>query len=97
MSGLQISDSDGNITLDTTTFTIKEVAIYANSSITTNGTISIPAVSNTSIVSVVNNTETGDPTTSVARPNVELDVDDSVVRVSNGVSGFDIGIRVLEL
>ena len=92
--GLQIFDSLGNITLDTSDNTIKDFGIFSVASVTTNGTITgVPLTSN-SIVLVNNNN--GDGNTAIAAPAVTLAPASSSIVVSGGAAGFDVSIRVME-
>ena len=92
--GLIIYDALGNIMLDTTDITIKDLGTFSIPSVTTNGTITgVPLTSN-SIALVSNNNGDGD--TAIAAPAVTLAPASSSIVVSGGASGFNVSIRVME-
>jgi hypothetical protein len=92
--GLRIYDQSGNITLDTTDETMKDLGVYTISSVTTNQTISgIPSTNNT--IALVNNNN-GDGNTAIAAPVVTVNPSTSSVVVSGGQSGFNVSIRLME-
>lgn len=88
--GLIIKDSAGNVTLDTSTFTVRESTYYASNSVTANLTVTIPNVTSNSVIQLVNIDNTS------AIPNVNLDTSSGVLSI-HASSSFNIGIRVLEL
>ena len=92
--GLQIFDSLGNITLDTSDITIKDFGIFSVASVTANGTITgVPLTSNS--IALVNNNN-GDGNTAIAAPAVTLAPASNSIVVSGGAVGFDVSIRVME-
>ncbi len=90
--GLQIFDEYGNVMLDTSDNTLKDIAIYVNSSITSNGEITGVTLPADAIVLVTNNSTVD--TTRV--PDVIVDPANSKIIVQNGGAGFDVGVRVME-
>ena len=92
--GLQIFDASGNIMLDTSDNTIKDLTLYTNNSVTSNGNITgISGLNATSIVLVSNNN--GDNGTEL--PDVEIDYNNNTIKVLNGVVGFNASLRVVDL
>jgi hypothetical protein len=93
--GLQIFDSSGNITLDTTDNTFKDFGSFTISSVTTNGTITgVPVTSNT--IALVNNNIVESGQTTIAPAAVTLAPASSSIVVSGGDPGFNISIRLME-
>jgi hypothetical protein len=92
--GMRIYDASGNITLDTTDETMKDLGVFAINSVTTNQSIlGVPVTTNS--IALVNNNN-GDTNTSVASALVSLNISTSSITVSGGFTGFDISIRMME-
>ena len=92
--GLQIFDSSGNLTLDTSDNTMKDIGNYVVSSVTVNGDITgVTTLTDNSISLVTNNLGDGDV---VDVPIVELDPINSKIKVYNGDTGFNAAIRIME-
>ena len=92
--GMRIYDESGNITLDTTDDTIKDLGVFAINSVTANQSIlGVPVTTNS--IALVNNNN-GDTDTSVASALVSLNISTSSITVSGGFTGFNISIRVME-
>jgi len=92
--GMRIYDASGNITLDTTDETMKDLGVFAINSVTANQSIlGVPITTNS--IALVNNNN-GDTNTSIASAVVSLNTSTSSITVSGGASGFDISIRVME-
>ena len=93
--GLQIFDSLGNITLDTTDNTIKDFGAFTISSVTTNSTITgVPLTTNS--IALVNNNIVEGSDTAIAPAAVTLAPASSSIVVSGGDPGFNISIRIME-
>jgi hypothetical protein len=92
--GMRIYDASGNITLDTTDETMKDLGIFTINSVTTNQSIlNVPVTTNS--IALVNNNN-GDTNTSVAAALVSLNIATSSISISGGFTGFDISIRIME-
>ena len=92
--GMRIYDASGNITLDTTDETMKDLGVFAINSVTANQSIlGVPVTTNS--IALVNNNN-GDTDTSIASAVVSLNISTSSITVSGGASGFDISIRMME-
>jgi hypothetical protein len=92
--GMRIYDEFGNITLDTTDETMKDLGVFSINSVTANQSIlGVPLTTNS--IALVNNNN-GDTDTSIASAVVSLNISTSSITVSGGASGFDISIRMME-
>jgi hypothetical protein len=92
--GMRIYDASGNITLDTTDETMKDLGVFTANSITANQSIlGVPLTTNS--IALVNNNN-GDTNTSIASAVVSLNISTSSITVSGGAAGFDISIRMME-
>lgn len=87
--GVRIYDDGGTIVLDSSVdFTHKE-AIYISSTITTNQTISIPAITDNSVITVA-----ADESGANVIPSVVLDAATKTVDIDGGSNQFSITFLV---
>lgn len=92
--GMQIWDGAGNITLDTSDNTMKDIGMYSVGTITSNTTISSIPITDNTIALVTNNNGEGD--TAIAPAIVTLSPTADTITVSGGQSGFNMSIRLME-
>lgn len=92
--GMQIWDGAGNITLDTSDNTMKDIGMYSVGTITSNTTISSIPITDNTIALVTNNNGEGD--TAIAPAIVTLSPTADTIIVSGGQSGFNMSIRLME-
>jgi len=91
--GLQIFDQFGNIILDTSDNTVRNLNIFSVSGVTANGTFTGLPITSSSIPLVTNNLGVS---ASPAYPFVELDTLNGAVRLVDGRSGFNANIMILD-
>jgi hypothetical protein len=90
--GMQIFDAAGNLMLDTTDNTLKDILSYANAVVTSNGDITgVTSLTPDSIALVADNTGG-----TIDVPIVEPDYLNNKIKVYYGNSGFDASIRMME-
>lgn len=91
--GLQIFDQFGNIILDTSDNTVRNLNIFSIVGATSNGTFTGLPITTSSMPLVTNNLSVA---ASPAYPFVELDTLNGQVRLVDGRSGFNANILILD-
>lgn len=91
-AGLQLFDSSGNITLDTTTYTVGE-GIYTSGTITSSGTVTVSTITSNSVVLV------DDGVSSSTNPvvSVSLNTSAKTVTVTGNGDPFSLSYRIVDL
>lgn len=91
-AGLQLFDSSGNITLDTTTYTVGE-GIYTSGTITSSGTVTVSTITSNSVVLV------DDGVSSSTNPvvSVSLNTSAKTVTVTGNRDPFSLSYRIVDL
>ena len=91
--GIQLFDQYGNIILDTSDNTVRDLRLFAVESVTANGTFTGIPVTSTSIPLVTNNNAVS---ASSAYPFIQLDTLNNRVVLTEGRSGFNANIMILD-
>lgn len=91
--GLRIWGDDGNVTLDISDATLKDVSGFIKLNVTTNGNIENVPATPKSIIQIEDKTTDA----SAVLPSVVLDVANARVSVANGTGNFRFNVRVLEV